>query len=159
MPNDQPSVFARICILLQDHDVPFEVKEHEPTYSSKQSAAARGESLSIGGKALLLKCDDRFVLCVIPADRKLNSKAVKSTLGVKKVRFATKDELVELTGLVPGAVPPFGRPIFAFDMFVDQSIYEREKIAFNAGDLCRSIIMSTVDHSSVAKPHIMTVCS
>jgi len=33
------------------------------------------------------------------------------------------------SGLVPGSVPPFGRPIVDLDLFVDTSIAENEMIA------------------------------
>jgi Ala-tRNA(Pro) deacylase len=158
MATPSITVFERICTLLCSHGVPFEVKEHEPTHTSEQSAAARGESLCIGGKALLLKCDDVFALFVIPADRKLDSKAAKQAVGARKVRFATKEELLELTGLVPGAVPPFGRPVFDFHVLVDTAVYENNEIAFNAGDLTRSIILKSKHHLRIANATIANFC-
>jgi len=54
---------------------------------------------------------------------------------VKKIRFASTEELLQLTGLVPGSIPPFGYPLLPFELFVDASILANEKIAFNAGSL------------------------
>src|SRR5436190_11694384 len=105
------SVLDAIRRLLAEHGVAFQEKHHPPTLTSEQSAAARGEPLGVGAKALLLKTDDVFRLFVLCADRKLDSAAIKRQLKAKKVRFATAAELQELTGLVPGAVPPFGPPI------------------------------------------------
>jgi prolyl-tRNA editing enzyme YbaK/EbsC (Cys-tRNA(Pro) deacylase) len=51
---------------------------------------------------------------------------------------------------VPGSVPPFGRPILPFELFVDVSIQQNEKIAFNAGSLTDSIIMRSRDYLTVA---------
>jgi len=67
--------------------------------------------------------------------------------------------LKSLTGLVPGAVPPFGRPILErpileLDLYVDRSILENERIAFNAGSLTDSIIMNTKDYIMIANPQI-----
>ena len=36
---------------------------------------------------------------VVPADRKLDSHTVRRTKGWKKMRFATREEVLELTGL------------------------------------------------------------
>jgi len=146
------TVFERILDMLSNHSVEFSVKEHKPTYTSKESAAARGDKLEAGGKALVLKVDDRFVVVVIPADRKLDSKAMKSAIQGKKLRFATPEELLNLTGLVPGSVPPFGNPILPLDLIADEAIYDVAQISFNAGDLCRSITMNSKDHRRVAKP-------
>jgi prolyl-tRNA editing enzyme YbaK/EbsC (Cys-tRNA(Pro) deacylase) len=140
--------------LLTTAQVAFAEKEHEPTFTSEESARARGEELHHGGKALLLKTDDVFRLFVLPADRKLDSSAVKRELGVKKTRFATADELRDLTGLVPGSVPPFGPPILPFELFVDAEIRANPRIAFNAGSLTTSIILSVSDYLAVAKPRV-----
>lgn len=148
------SVFLKICHLLDEHGIEYVVKEHEPTHTSEESAAARGDDLKVGGKALVLKADKRFVLFVIPADMKLNSKTAKQLLGARKLRFASREELKELTGLVPGSVPPFGRPILDFDIYVDSSVYENDSMSFNAGDLCRSITLASVEHRRVVRPAV-----
>jgi prolyl-tRNA editing enzyme YbaK/EbsC (Cys-tRNA(Pro) deacylase) len=134
--------------------VSFTEKQHEPTFTSEESARARGEELRHGGKALLIKTEEVFRLFVVPADRKLDSGAIKRELGVKKSRFATPDELRELTGLVPGSVPPFGPPILPFELFVDAAIRENPRIAFNAGSLTDSIIMTVPDYLTVVKPRV-----
>ena len=148
------NVLDSIRELLTGAGVPFVEKQHEPTFTSEESATARGEPLHFGGKALLLKTDEVFRLFVVPADRKLDSAAVKRELGVKKTRFATADELRDLSGLVPGSVPPFGPPILPFELFVDAAIRENPRIAFNAGSLTDSIILSVADYLRVAKPRV-----
>jgi prolyl-tRNA editing enzyme YbaK/EbsC (Cys-tRNA(Pro) deacylase) len=134
---------------------PFNEIEHEPTRTSEQSAEVRGEDLHIGGKALLLKIGDAFHLFVLSAARRLDSAAIKRHFKVRRVRFAAAEELNELTGLAPGAVPPFGRPILPFDLFVDQSIVENGRIAFNAGSLTHSIVMSVEDYLRIARPQVL----
>lgn len=146
--------FERICAFLDGHAVNYRAVHHAPTLTSEESAAARGEDIRIGGKALLIKTGDEFRLFVLSAALKLNSEAVRQLIGVKKIRFASKDELRELTGLVPGSVPPFGSPIFPFELHVDRSITQNEKIAFNAGSLTDSVIMSTEDYLRIAQPRI-----
>ena len=69
---------------------------------------------------------------------------------MKSLRFATADELMDLTGLVPGSVPPFGEPVLPFPLFVDESIEANDRIAFNAGSLTDSVVLSTVDSLRVA---------
>jgi len=73
---------------------------------------------------------------------------------VKKIRFATAEELKELTGLVPGSVPPFGQPILPFELYADESILANEKIAFNAGSLEDSIILRVEDWLAAARPEV-----
>lgn len=152
MNMSENDVLTSIRGMLTEHGVAFREVEHEPTFTSEESAAARGEDLKIGGKALLMKSGDEFRLFVLPADRKVDSAAIRTELGIRKMRFASRDELLELTGLVPGSVPPFGRPILPFDLYVDSTIRENERIAFNAGSLTNSVIIGVEDYLRLAEP-------
>ncbi|MFQ5414899.1 MAG: YbaK/EbsC family protein [Phycisphaerae bacterium] len=143
-----------IRTLLTEAGVTYRELHHEPTYTSAESAAVRGEDIRVGGKALLIKTGDTFRLFVLSAPLKLDASAVKRRFGVKKVRFATPAELADRTGLVPGSVPPFGRPVLPFDLFVDESVARNDRIAFNAGTLTDSIILATTDYLTVARPDI-----
>ncbi len=139
-----------IIELLDGEGISYRRISHEPTRTSEDSARARGEALETGGKALLLKAGENFSVFVLSAALKLDSQAVKKRLGVKSLRFATADELMDLTGLVPGSVPPFGEPVLPFPLFVDVSIEANDRIAFNAGSLTDSVVLSTVDYLRVA---------
>jgi Ala-tRNA(Pro) deacylase len=143
-------VLEAIRALLNSHAVAFVEKQHEPTFTSEESARARGEPLEIGAKALVIKTDDRYRLFVLPADRKVDSAAIKRELGVKKMRFANAAELMELTRLEPGSVPPFGHPILPLELYADPALGGHDKIAFNAGSLTTSIVMSSADYRQLA---------
>ena len=150
MPS--PAVLDAIRDFLRSQQVAFREVHHLPTSTSEESARARGEDSRTGGKALLLKGDDEYRLFVLPADRKIDSAAIRKRLGFKRLRFATSDELFTLTGLVPGSVPPFGRPILPFDLSLDEALRDNERIAFNAGSLTDSIILSMTDYLRIAAP-------
>ncbi len=146
----QLPVFENIKQFLSERKIPFREVHHEPTRTSEESARVRGVSIEIGGKAILMKTDDNFRLFVISAARKVDSSSVKKHLGVKKLRFASAEELQQLTGLMPGSVPPFGHPILPFDLYIDESIGRNAEIAFNAGSLTDSLILRSADYLAVA---------
>ena len=143
-------MFLTIKNLLKQQGIDFREVHHEPTRTSADSARARNEDLSIGGKVILLKVDASFKLFVLSAVRRVDSAKIKKQFGVKKLRFASPEELLELTGLAPGSVPPFGAPVTPFELYVDGSIAQNEQIAFNAGSLTDSIIMKVEDYLRVA---------
>jgi Ala-tRNA(Pro) deacylase len=147
-------ILLQIRTLLTDLGIRFREVHHEPTTTSEASARARGEALDIGGKAIFLKTDGVFRLFVLSASRRVDSAAIRQQLHVKKIRFASRDELFKLTGLVPGAVPPFGLPILPLEVFVDPSILTNDTIAFNAGSLEVSIVLKTQDYQRAAAPTI-----
>lgn len=147
------SVFDRICSLLRERGVSFDVLEHAPVYTSAEAAAVRGTSLSSGAKALICKGDDTLVMIVMPADRKLASKAVRASRGWKSLRFATPEEVLALTGLKPGSIPPFGS-LFNLPTLCDERLGESDKINFNAGDHSRSVSMRYADYITAENPEI-----
>jgi prolyl-tRNA editing enzyme YbaK/EbsC (Cys-tRNA(Pro) deacylase) len=148
----EPSVLDAIRALLREHDVEFREAHHGPTRTSQEASEARGEPIEIGGKAIVAKVDANFHLFVFSAARRIRSRVICKHLGATRFRFATAEELHELTGLVPGCVPPFGRPILPLDLYVDTSILENDRIAFNAGSLTDSMIMSRERYIEIAKP-------
>lgn len=150
------SVLGAICDLLEAEGVLYRLVHHEPTYTSEESARVRGESVRIGGKAILMKTDETFRLFVLSAALKVHSRAIKKELGLSGMRFASGDELQDLIGLVPGSVPPFGQPILPLQLYCDPSVFANDKIAFNAGSLTDSIIMPTKDYRRIARPVVFT---
>ena len=140
----------RIRDMLSGAGVDFKEIHHPPTLTSEASAVARGEELRVGGKAIVMKLDENYKLFVIAADRKISSTKIKKHFSVRKLRFASPDELLHITGLVPGSVPPFGNPILDLELFVDTSIALNEKIAFNAGSLTDSVVMRVTDYLKVS---------
>ncbi len=150
------TLLTRIQELLDSRHIPYELKHHPAVRTSKEAALARGESIQIGAKALLVKDDTHFVLLVLPAHLKLDTKKTKRILNSKNLRFATPEELMQMAKVEKGAVPPFG-PLFGVPMIVDQRLFENEYMAFNAGSLETSIKMRTQDYKMVINPRVEDV--
>ena len=146
-----PSVFERLQEKLQQAGIAFTVTRHQPVFTSEEAAAVRGTTLASGAKALVVKAGEAFVLLVLPADRKLDSKKARSHLGVKSTRFATREEVEQLTGLQPGSIPPFGS-LFGLATWCDPELGANAAINFNAGDHAISVQMSYGDFIAVEKP-------
>ena len=145
------TVFNRVECLLKQHEIVFQVLRHEPVYTSEEAARVRGTPLASGAKALIVKGEEGFVMFVVPADRKLDSHAVCRVKGWKKMRFATREEVLELTGLTPGSIPPFGS-LFGLHTHCDERLAENDVINFNAGDHGISVSMRYADYVPVEKP-------
>jgi Ala-tRNA(Pro) deacylase len=132
------------------------VQRHQAVFTSEEAAAVRGTPLSSGAKALVVKAGDDFLLLVLPADRKLDSKKARTSLGIKALRFASREEVEQLTGLQPGSIPPFGS-LFALPTCCDPALALNESINFNAGDHCISVQMSYADFVAVERPRIIAM--
>ncbi|NQU22858.1 MAG: hypothetical protein HQ567_16395 [Candidatus Nealsonbacteria bacterium] len=149
------TIFQRVEALLNRHGVAFDVLHHEPVYTSQEAADVRGVPLSSGAKALICKGDEQFVMFVLPANLKLASRAVRRTLGWRKLRFANRDEVLEMTGLKPGSIPPFGS-LFELPTYCDTRLSENDTINFNAGDHSISVSMRYEDFVEAEQPELGT---
>ncbi len=149
---EPPELTRRILELLERRGCAHRHLRHEPTPTSEDSARVRGEPIEVGGKALVLKVDERFIVLVLSAARRLDSRRLRRELGARSVRFASREELEELTGLVPGSVPPFGEPLLPLELVVDRSVLLNDRIAFNAGSLRDSVIMPVPEWEACANP-------
>jgi len=147
------TVFERVESLLTGHGVAFDVLRHEPVHTSEEAARIRGTPLASGAKALVCKGDEQFVMFVVPGDRKLDSRAVRQGKGWRKLRVATREEVLALTSLAPGYIPPFGS-LFGLPTLCDQRLGENGTINFNAGDHSISVSMRCEDYLRVEKPDL-----
>src|SRR5438093_7915325 len=152
----EPSVFDRLNGWLNGSGVSFTVLRHEPVFTSEQAAAVRGTSLASGAKALVVKAGEEFLLLVLPADRKLNSRKARDALRVKALRFASKEEVLNLTGLQPGSIPPFGS-LFGLSTHCDPALGNIAAINFNAGDHTISVRMPFADFATLEKAQLVSI--
>ena len=139
--------------MLNQHGIAFQVLRHEPVYTSEEAAHVRGTPLASAAKALVCKGEEGFVMFVVPADRKLDSHAVRRAKGWRKLRFATREEVLELTGLAPGSIPPFGS-LFSLPTLCDERLGENDVINFNAEDHGISVSMKYADYMLLEKPEL-----
>jgi len=158
-------VTEEIQKILTDSGSWYETFEHEPVRTSEQAARTRpGYSLEQGAKALIVrvkksKSEKNFVMLVLPANLKIDNKKVKEYYLARDFRFATEEEVLELTdGVQPGAVPPFGN-LFGLEVLVDPKLLENQKIVFNAGDRSFSIAMKSEGYINLVNPKILDITS
>ena len=152
-----PTVLSRIEEMLLEEQIAYKLLQHKPVKTSVEAAAVRGVPLASGAKALICKCDKDMMMFVMPADRRLTGKEIRRQAGYRKLRFASQEEVWEITGLKPGSIPPFGS-LFGLPTFCDPALGENDRINFNAGDHAVSISMQYEDYIATEAPSLMT-CS
>ena len=152
-----------ILNLLKQKDCWFETFEHEPVVTSQEAAKLRhGYSINQGAKAIIVKIknsdgENEFVMLVLPGDKKFSGSKVKKLLSAKELRFATVEEISELTGGIKiGGIPPFGN-LFGIKVFAEKTLLENEKIIFNAGDRSFSVAIIAKDYVEVVRPVVKEI--
>lgn len=144
-------VYNAICELLERESVKFTAYEHEAVKTSQEAAAIRNSPLHAGAKAMVFYGDRQPLMIVLPADRKVNIKVFKQTYGIRDLRMASADEVVMLTAVTVGAVPPFGG-LFGLPVYMDVSLAENEIIFFNGGLHTRSLSLKETEYERIIKP-------
>ncbi|CAK9074644.1 unnamed protein product [Durusdinium trenchii] len=105
-----PGTYERLLALLKGME--FLSMQHGPCRTSEDAVQVRlaggwkDVTLHSGAKAMLLRTPkSEWLLSVLPADCKLSWKKLRAIYG-KGTRIATEEEVIEVTGCLPGAVPP-----------------------------------------------------
>ena len=154
---------SKIKTLLEDNGMWYETFEHEPVRTSEEAAKVRtGYNLAQGAKAILVRVKENgdkkyFVQIVLQGNQRFDNKKVKDLFKARDIRFATEDEVKEITGgIEPGGVPPFGN-LFGLKVVADPELFSNEKIIFNAGDKRYSIAMKSDDYRKLVNPEVVVV--
>lgn len=143
-------VFEKIVEFLDERSVAYEVMEHAPVFTSEEASKVRGTKLEQGAKAMIMYADDKPVMLVLAANKKVDMKQFKELEKIKNLRMASPEEVQKVSGVQIGAVPPFGN-LFGIPVFIDKSLEANEEIAFNAGSHSKSIKMKYKDYQGAFK--------
>ena len=147
----QDEVYAKIIMMIKENAFVFESYEHVAVKTSEEAAKIRNTPLHEGAKALVMYADDTPIMMVLPADLKADLTAFKHAFHVRDLRMATPDEVLKITGVPIGAVPPFGH-IFGISLYLDEGLRDNKEIVFNAGLHTKSVRMAEKDFEHVAHP-------
>ena len=153
LPRMATAVTARLEQWLTAEGARFRMLEHAPVFTSSEAAKVRGTPLESGAKALVMLAADAPVHVVLPGSRRVDNAKVRAVLRTRTLRFATPEELLALTGCVPGAVPPFGN-LFGLPVLADEALAAREEIVFNAGSNTRSIVMPCAEFLRLSRARV-----
>ncbi|HLP80297.1 MAG TPA: YbaK/EbsC family protein [Acidobacteriota bacterium] len=146
MGTDEVSRIKEIFSQLGLHPIYL---EHEEVITSQDAAATRGFELRQGIKALLFTNGSyELVVVNVPADQKVDPKKVSLKLGWSKIKMCTPEQVLEHTGCVIGAVPPFGHKE-KIQILFDSRIFENLESAFNIGLRTHSVKIPTMEMKTV----------
>ncbi|WP_337022329.1 MULTISPECIES: YbaK/prolyl-tRNA synthetase associated domain-containing protein [unclassified Pantoea] len=151
----------KLIALLDQHNARYRVMEHPATGKCEAVAEIRGTEVGQGAKALVCHVKGngikQHVLAVLPADQQADLSKVAEAVGGRRASLASPAEVDALTGCVFGAIPPFS---FHPDLrlVVDPLLFERyDEIAFNAGLLEKSVVLSVADYRTMHNGNVMKI--
>jgi len=145
----------QITEFLNKSKVKYKVTKHEPAYTAQNLAAAEHEPGKFVAKPVIVKADDKYVMCVLSAPRKVDMKALKKQLGAKSVKLADEKQIGRLfPDCALGAEPPFGN-LYDLSTVMDKALDADDHIAFQAGSYEKAIRMSMKDYKRLVEPKVL----
>jgi len=143
-----------VAKFLKKQKVKFELRHHPARYTAQEVAAAEHISGEEVAKVVVVKADDQFAMCVLPATYVLDMKKVKKAVKAKKVRLATEDEMGSLfPDCEVGAMPPFGSE-YNMPVYVEEHLAAEEAVLIPAGTHEDSVRLAWKDYEQLAKPTV-----
>lgn len=155
---EEKDTYTRLIKLLDDHKATYRLIDHEAEGRTEIVSEIRGNKLSEAAKCIIVmvkigKKITKYVLSVVPGDKRVNLGAVKALFGGTYVSFASQDIAEKLAGSVAGTVLPFSfNP--DLELMVDPQLLENDELYFNAARLDRSVVLKTKDYVAITHPRI-----
>ena len=139
-------VEQRIKNILADSQIEFEETEHEAVYTSQKAAHVIGlESEEAGVKSLIFKTKKaEYILVLNPGNQKVDTKKIAQMENTKSLHFASPEDVLEITGIPIGCVPPFGHRT-KLKTYLNEELLTCEYIYFNPGSHTKTIKIKSKD--------------
>lgn len=158
--NDMPPITSTDTVesFLSSAGVHYKLTSHAKLDGSAANASfVSGTSPAHGVKSLLLKLDERdFVLVAVRGADKADYKKIKSLLRTKNIRLASQEEVLTITGFMPGTVPPFGS-MFRLRTLVDRLVIKNALVACGAGSLTHTIELKSADLTQLKETVVVDI--
>ena len=103
-------------------------------HSASGVATAIGQPLEQVFKTLVvMRPNGKSMLVIVPGHRKASLKHLAQAIGEKRLRMATQKEAESLTGLQVGGISALALVNRGFDVFLDRSAFDLDRIVVSAG--------------------------
>jgi prolyl-tRNA editing enzyme YbaK/EbsC (Cys-tRNA(Pro) deacylase) len=128
-----PEPVERVAAFLRTAGAEARIEQLEAgTSTAEEAARATGSTADTIVKSLVLVCDGRVVLALVPGDRRADTAKIAGACGSTRARLARDDEVLGATGFSPGGVAPFPLPAVA-TVLIDQTLLAHDLLWVGAG--------------------------
>ena len=117
------------------------------------TASLLGQSLEIIFKTIVVKRSGRgkTILAVVPGTSEVDLKALAKVMGEKKVFLTTQKEAESLTGLLVGGSSPLALVNRGFQVVLDSSAQDHDRVHISGGERGLNIRLPVVDLIKITK--------
>ena len=155
------STYERLISLLDHAAAEYQIIDHPEEGRTDIVSAMRGNEVEEAAKCMILlvkigKKTSRFILAVVPGDKRVDLDSIRRITGGTFIRFADRSLAEKLGGSLAGTILPFAfEP--RLELIVDPAVAASHTMYFNAARLDRSLALKTEDYLRIARPRIESI--
>jgi Cys-tRNA(Pro)/Cys-tRNA(Cys) deacylase len=133
-------------IALEKLNIPHQVFKHEtPVTSFEQAASDRNQRPEQVVRSILFQIrPEEFLMVLVAGPAQVDWKKLRQLVKRSRVRMATEEEVLEVTGYRIGTVSPFGLQQ-RIKVLIDASVLKEQEISIGSGIRNMAIIMKSAD--------------
>ena len=150
-----------IYALLDERGIEYEAIEHEAVFNIEEADALELPHREAATKNLFIKDDKKrnYYVVVIPSEDRLDLRALREKLQSRPLKFANENELMDILGLIPGQVTPFGTLNDAEHKtkVVISEYFRTGLMDAHPNDNTATVILKTMDVVNILQDHGVTV--
>jgi len=137
-----PEPVERVAEFLRSAGAEARLEELElGTATAEDAARAAGCPIDQIVKSIVVLCDGRPVVALVPGDRRVDLDKIAQAAGAVKARIARGPEVEAATGFAPGSVAPF--PLPNVDrVLIDQTLLAHDLLWVGAGSASHMAAMN-----------------
>lgn len=159
--DEMPGPADRLLTLLDEGRARYRMIGHAPEGRTGLASQLRGHPAEQAAKCIVVRVKitkkrSRYVLAVIPGDRRVDLERVRELTGGRDAHFADRQTAERLADTVSGTIMPFAFND-AMELLVDPTLLEQTDIFFNAAALDRSIALDSADYVRLARPRVVSI--
>ena len=157
MSEPWPEPVERVSSFLRKMGVEARIEEFEAgTPTAVDAARAVGCKLGQIVKSLVFDCGGKWVVALVPGDRRADSAKIARAAGVTRARIARSEQVEKATVFVAGAVAPF--PLPAVDrVLVERALLSHKHVWIGAGSPRHMAMISPGDLVRLSRAQAMDV--
>lgn len=144
---------------LKEKNIWHEITEHEAVYNMEELSNVELPYPDADAKNLFVRDDKKvnYYLITVKGDKRVDLKEFRKNNGTRNLSFASSDDLMNIMGLIPGAVSPLGilnDTEFKVKFYIDKDFMkDKHLIGIHPNDNTATVWLKVEDLIETVKGH------
>jgi Cys-tRNA(Pro)/Cys-tRNA(Cys) deacylase len=146
-------------IALEKLNIPHQIFVHQsPVHSFEQAATDRGQRPEQIVRSILFQVrSDEFLMVLVAGPDQIDWRKLRQLVKRSRLRMASEEEVLEVTGYRVGTVSPFGLPR-PLKVLIDASVLKEDEVSIGSGIRNTAIIMKSTDvQHALGNPDVVSL--